>query len=144
MLKCLTRFIYACFVALALVGCIPLSLGTIDLGVGRSFEDMLKVETVLANNGFSQHELVVAGKHVPRSEYKGKFHSGFSSSLNGVEVAVELYKSDGHLDMTLGQRSDKLTPEVIEVLMKLQRDLKPVFGPDISLKMCDDCGPRMM
>jgi hypothetical protein len=105
---------------------------------------MLKVETVLANNGFSKHESVVAGKHVPRIEYKGKLYSGFSSSLNGVEVAVELYKSDGHLHMTLGQRSDKLTPEVIEVLMKLQRDLKPVFGPDISLKMCDDCGPPMM
>lgn len=105
---------------------------------------MLKVETVLANNGFSQHELVVEGKHVPRIEYKEKFYSGFSSSLKGVGVSVELYKSEGHLDMTLGQRNDELTPEVIEVLMKLERDLKTVFGPDISLKMCDDCGPRMM
>ena len=144
MLKCLTRFIYACFVALALVGCVPLSLGTIDLGVGRSFEDMLEVEKVLANNGFSQTESVVAGKHVPRIEHKERFYSGFSSSLNGGGVSGELYKSDGHLHMTLGQRNDKLTPEVIEILTKLQRDLKPVFGPDISLKMCDDCGPRMM
>ena len=134
----------ACFVILALAGCLPLSLGTIDLGVGRSFEDMLEVETVLANNGFSQDELVVAGKPVPRIENKERFYSGFSSSLKGVEVAVTLYTSDGHLDVTLGQRNDKLTPEVIEVLMKLQRDLKPAFGPDISLKMCDDCGPPMM
>jgi hypothetical protein len=128
-------------VALALAGCIPLSLGTIDLGVGRSFEDILKVEAVLANNGFSQAELTVAGKHVPGIEYKEKFYSGFSSKLSGVEVAVELYKSDGHLASTLGQRSYKLTPEVIEVLSKLQRDLKPIFGPEVSLKMRGDCGP---
>ncbi len=102
---------------------------------------MPKVEAVLANNGFSQAELVVEGKHVPRIEYKEKSYSGFSSSLKGVEVAVALYKADGHLSLTLGQRSYKLTPEVKEALMRLQRDLKPVFGPDISLKMCDDCGP---